>query len=224
MTQLRKQTAPMKPFAGGLDSGVSLIGLLVLIGVIGVMALGFMKNHSFNIQVQNLIRSKRSTQESKQGFESALISAIRTDSCVAPASVFNNTSVGGSGSFTYKTNVIPGVDLTKITPPATRIRISGAKNRCLAPRSSADDTYFCVEFSRTGTTPKGSFLAGGAAFAEVLWEHVNFQTGQPVTCAVANAAPATHGARLIYSIYWLTTSSEGNNWQVLDGAINVAKQ
>ena len=211
---------------------------MALLVVLSFIIYAFFRAFGSNLEVHTLINSKRSVQDARQAFETELINRFRADACFEPATEFSAVMMTGLGRMDYTTEILGGVNLSKVSPAPMTSNLIEAKARCINPRPPATvigvnpnfHRYFCVAFLPGAAPPAGSFIARPGAFAEVYIESRDFQTGQALDCHTVNGSGAGPGARsvggaaILYTLYWPASKAGGVTWQSYNGALNVSTQ
>lgn len=211
------------------EGGFTLLGAMILLGIIGIIVFAFARSYSTEMKVQNLVRAKRGAQDARQLIDSELIRVFRSNPCFDPATAFSSVAVASLGSLNYSTAVLAGVNLSGVQPAPMAPRLTAAQRRCTMPRPPNSATgiaanahrYFCLELTPGGASSlPGSLFSRAGGFAEVYVESRDFHTGQAVDCASVNGG--NQGAAIVYTLYWPAVTADGLVWQALNGSLNAA--
>ncbi len=211
------------------QSGFSLIGAMILLGVIGIIIFAWARSHSAQVKVQNLVRSKRGAQDAKQLLESEIMRIFRANTCFAPVTDFAAVPISSIGSLAYSTDIHQGITFDRVQDTSLNAKINDAKVRCRSPRLNGttgvvtdSHRYFCVRLDPAANASAGNLFSRAGGFAEIYVETRDFHTGQPVTCNVADAGNS--GAFVLYSLYWPAGTADGLVWQSQTGSFLVSPQ
>lgn len=211
------------------EGGFSLIGAMILLGVIGIIIFAWARSHSAQVKVQNLVRSKRGALDAKQLIEAEIMQIFRANTCFSPASDFADVPVSSIGRLAYSTTVHQGITFDRVQETSLDARINEAKTRCQTPRLTGttgsvanSHRYFCLRLEPGSNAAAGNLFSRAGGFAEIYVETRDFHTGQAVACG--DAATGNSGAFVLYSLYWPAATADGLVWQSQTGSFLMSPQ
>ncbi|MFW7379203.1 MAG: type IV pilus modification PilV family protein [Oligoflexus sp.] len=203
------------------EQGFTLIGVLMSAGILAILAMIGMKFFSNQMAARQQIR----TMAASQGLEGAvahdILSRINQNlnvnapGCINLATSFQNAVLEGGARY----RLISGVQLPASAPSYAK----EAANRCRRRRQPSNLTsklqnqiYFCVAFQSDANSPRDSFLQSRLAFAEVFFEMVDLQIGNPLSCRDYvifrdNNRINFHGGSALVSYYWMQDGANQQN-------------
>ena len=205
-SQNRKCMAKMRG-----EQGFTLTGVLFVVGILSLIAFAAMRFSEFEVAARRQIRSVETVRNMEGAVSQTILRHINrnlaaVNGCINLANSFANLELENAASLRY-TQAVPLPD----RPPAF---MQEAARRCRRPRLPAsinngndNRIYFCVSFSRDVNSPQGTFLNSEIAFAEVYFELVDLQRGEPLSCSqyVATRDSAEqnfNGGSAMISFYW----------------------